>query len=248
MPQIQLSRKPPDLTPSLEKENDFNKDPNLLVSTVSTPTKIKIPKKLPAPKFGSISSSAKLYKETVLVISDLFTSVSLNSSNVGEGSVQVINLPSTTITRAQTTVTEFVEKHSHLQSHVCKIFVRLGTMEVLGQQDLSVKVWPMFPPLISVLKQFYPSAGVFLCSVIPVEDTFSTPVTRHRVTLFNSWLYALCNPESKIYYLNFYVMFLNQFGKNYAMFKDNIYLNEWGESMLIEYYKKVVQNELVMIV
>lgn len=199
-------------------------------------------------QFGSISSSAKLYKETIIVISDLFTSVPLNSSNVGGGTVQVINLPATTITQAQSTVAEFVEKNSLLQSHVSKIFVRLGTMEILGQQDLSVNVWPMFPPFINVLKQFYPSAGVFICSVLPVEDTFSTPVTRHRVTLLNSWLYALCDPENKIYYLNFYVMFINQFGKNYGMFKDNVFLNKWGESMLLEYYKKVAQNELIMIV
>ena len=195
-----------------------------------------------------ISSSAIHYsRETVLVISDLFACVALNTSNVGGNSVQIINLPPTTINNAPSTVIQFAEKNAHIRNFVSKILVRLGTFEVLGPQELS-SLWPLFPPFIKILQGLYPAAGIFLCSVLPVEDAYGSALTPQRVTVLNSWLYSMCNSDHKIYYLNFYVMFINEYGKNYGMFKDAVSLNECGERMLLQYYHQVVQNEILMIV
>lgn len=174
--------------------------------------------------------------------------MTLNTGNVGGTTVQVINLPPTTITRAEMTVLQFTEANPHLRNFVSKIFVRLGTLEVFGQMSNWSSMCNLFPAFLKLLQKHYPSASLFLCSVLPVEDDCNSAVTRQNVTYINSWMFSLCNPDSKIYYLNFYAMFIKQYGKNYGMFKDNRSLTEYGESMLLKYYQDIVQNKLLMIV
>lgn len=235
----------------LKRPNYRTIDPSALEKeSLTSDIKAKKSTKKRKPKqpfqYGTISSSATRYTESVLVISDSYASLTLDTGNLGTPGIQVTNLPLTTIKEACVVVSDFAASSSLASSMVTKIFIRLGTHELLKGYVLDLLLKDV-SDLLKLLKRLYKEASIFVCSLLPVEDKMYSSQTRENVTVFNSWLYSSCDPSMKIYYLNFYALFISSYGKNFGMFKDNVYLNHWGEVMLLSYFQRVVQNKIDLV-
>lgn len=189
-----------------------------------------------------ISSSAITYsKETVIVISDEYFCVTLSTENIGRGLVQIMNAPLCNFSTADVVVRRFAANLNRL-TNVTKVLIRLGTAECMSHLDLAT-LWPPFPAFVNTLRFLFKDASLYICSVLPIEDIFGSQITRQGVSILNSWYYSLCCPFQKIYYLDFYCLFINVWGKNFGLFQDNVRLNESGISLVLQTYQKVLHEK-----
>ena len=142
----------------------------------------------------------------------------LNADKLGKRKKKVVNIAKggSKLTQTENSIKKF--HRENVDYNVDKVFLSIGTNDIRHCYDNGVKhLKPVVNKLIKVVKELFPSAKIYVQSLIPLP--LGNRFTSRNVLNFNNLLYDLC-VKNHIYYVNVFHNLLDIKGckRNPALF------------------------------
>ena len=155
--------------------------------------------------------------------------------------MEIINIAHGGYSIAQTELAVGEFHNNNPGSSIEKVFLSIGANDIRYCRANGVKhVKAPLIRLISSIRRCFPSANIFLHSLLPfgVQNVY----TERNVYNFNKILFDVCSTE-RVYLLNLFEDFLDPWGyRNDALFESSVHPHKWAMGLIASHYIKIIHN------